>query len=98
MTEPTKVYNANFFKFIFAMPAGNEMYVRIAGSSLLTNVDLSPYFLKNDSVQSRWDFFKRMYFPYFKIISLPSFMPMRYATSEPTRFPTEPAIITKTGL
>src|SRR6185312_4170748 len=88
----------NFFKFIFATPAGNEMYVRMAGKSLLTNVDLSPYFLKYDSVQSRWDFFKSTYLPYLTMNSLPSFTPMKYAMSDPTRFPTAPASIIKTGL
>src|SRR6185312_11658800 len=88
----------NFFKFIFATPAGNEMYVRMAGKSLLTNVDLSPYFLKYDSVQSRWDFFKSTYLPYLTMNSLPSFTPITYAIREPTRFPIEPASIIRIGL
>ena len=61
-------------------------------------MDPLPYFLKNDSVQSRWDFFKRTYLPYLRINSLPSRMPMMYAIKEPAKFPTEPAMMIKTGL
>jgi len=79
------------------MPHGREIYVRIAGNNLQTNEILSPYFWNNSSVNSRWLFLNKMYFPYFNINALPTLIPKKYVIIEPTRFPNVPASTTLTG-
>lgn len=79
------------------MPHGREIYVRIAGNNLQKNEILSPYFWNNSSVNSRWLFLNKMYFPYFNINALPTLIPKKYVRIEPTRFPNVPASTTLTG-
>ena len=79
------------------MPHGREIYVRIAGNNLQKNEILSPYFWNNSSVNSRWLFLNKMYFPYFNINALPTLIPKEYVRIEPTRFPNVPASTTLTG-
>ena len=49
---PRKVYTVNFPKGIRAIPAGNEMNVRMTGRSRLKNVAASPYFAYQTSALS----------------------------------------------
>lgn len=59
-------------KFIFAMPAGRDMTVRITGSSLALKVALSPHFSNHSSAVTRRFSRMRMYFPYRSMKGLPA--------------------------
>src|SRR5205807_2682582 len=92
--EPAKVYMMNFFKFIRATPAGNAMNVRIAGSKRLTKTITSPNLSNQRSAKSKSWFETRMYLPYFSINGRPPYIPIQYATKEPTTQPNAPATLT----
>lgn len=81
-------------KFIFAVPAGRDMTVRITGSSLALKVALSPQFSNHSFAATRCFSRMRMYFPYRSIKGLPAWNPKKQAAIEPILQPKDPAMVT----